>query len=307
MSLTSLIKNADVSAYFKSQFPRPALSRKMKPLAPPLTSNHSLVGTAFDYLLRFYIGRLYPRALTSPWVAENVPAKLHDFIQLAEDQCIYGKWLRLRRSRFDRYDLSYVAYTKRRHEKALEIISEAKIAQARYLKSGKINYGLLKSVLLLAQLDPLYRSGASEYKLGLIDRRDVQDLEALIGLVTPIHFKPKKRAVLNPTFGAGTRLVGGADADLILDDTILEIKTTKTLELRQATYNQLIGYYILSVIGGVDGIGYQFVARKLGIYFSRFGEIHTFDIKDVVDPRKLKSFVRWFIDRAKQEELLQLF
>ena len=49
----------------------PSLVVTKEMAAPPLTENFSLVGTAFDYLLRFYIERQNPKAVTRKWVAED--------------------------------------------------------------------------------------------------------------------------------------------------------------------------------------------------------------------------------------------
>jgi len=44
---------------------------KKDTLAPPLTTHYGLVGTAFDYLFRFYIKYLNPKAITHRCVAES--------------------------------------------------------------------------------------------------------------------------------------------------------------------------------------------------------------------------------------------
>lgn len=41
----------------------PAVKPEVDLLAPPLTDHYWLVGTAFDYLLRFYIKFLNPKAI----------------------------------------------------------------------------------------------------------------------------------------------------------------------------------------------------------------------------------------------------
>lgn len=70
MSLTSFIKNSDVKEKFLQEFPKPEFRLKKELLAPPLTNHYGLVGTAFDYLLRFYIGHLNPKAITNQWIAD---------------------------------------------------------------------------------------------------------------------------------------------------------------------------------------------------------------------------------------------
>jgi hypothetical protein len=266
-----------------------------------------LVGTAFDYLFRFYLKRLNPDARTSSWVAEQVPSIFQDNVQSAIDSYTLDRWTSTGRNSWLDDMPSVIRYRKRRFEKAGRILAKSKEAYAHYLKYGRINEQLLKSVLLLAQLDPFYRSGQDEYELGTIDRRDIQDLQALIGLVDQRLFKAKKICVLNPTFGTGSHLVGGADADLLIDNMLVEVKTTKHLQVRRDHWNQLIGYYLLMTIGGIDGVKSNYKVQRLGIYFSRFGELLTFAVDDAINQKKFRPFVRWFINRAREEQGSFLF
>ena len=71
MSLTSFLNKKDVREKFREEFPKPTFNIKKELLAPPFTKRYGLVGTAFDYLLRFYIKYLNPSAITKPWVAER--------------------------------------------------------------------------------------------------------------------------------------------------------------------------------------------------------------------------------------------
>lgn len=69
MSLTSFLNIKEVKEKFLEEFPKLFTFRVKTPLlAPPLTNNYQLVGTAFDYLLRFYIKLLNPNAIESSWV-----------------------------------------------------------------------------------------------------------------------------------------------------------------------------------------------------------------------------------------------
>ena len=70
MSLTSFLERKDVKAQFRETFAKPSVAPDPELHAIPLTKNYSLVGTAFDYVVRFYLERLYPFAHASPWVAE---------------------------------------------------------------------------------------------------------------------------------------------------------------------------------------------------------------------------------------------
>ena len=47
-------------------------------LAPPKSRRYPLVGTAFDYLMRFYIKKINPNAVTRRWVAFSGAESLHE-------------------------------------------------------------------------------------------------------------------------------------------------------------------------------------------------------------------------------------
>ena len=70
MSLTSFLKDREVKSLFKEYFKKPRMSTKNEPMAPPLTRHYPLVGTAFDYLMRFYLEYLNKNAISKHWVAE---------------------------------------------------------------------------------------------------------------------------------------------------------------------------------------------------------------------------------------------
>ena len=103
--------------------------------------------------------------------------------------------------------------------------------------------------------------------------------------------------VLNPHFGKGSTLVGGADADLIVDGVLIDIKTTQQTSFTQDNFNQLIGYYVLSKLGKVND-SEDIQISKLGIYFSRYGILHTIPTRQIENHKNFPKFVKWFKEQA---------
>ena len=68
MSFKSFVSMPDVAAKIKSL--RPAISRKIpvQIKVEPRSKRYSLIGTAFDYLLRFELQRRAPHAVSNGWV-----------------------------------------------------------------------------------------------------------------------------------------------------------------------------------------------------------------------------------------------
>lgn len=294
MSLTRFLKNKDVRERFRQEFPRPEFKLKMEMLAPPVTRRYLLVGTAFDYLMRFYLKRLNPDAVTGRWVAESWPVGLAITIPGVQPCYVDGEgWCIIQPPE------TLPENAKRLVGICQQIVEQAKMVYSSYLASGAMTDEVMRSALLLAQLDPIVRSGYVDENLGTIDDGDVTDLRNLVSIVNRELFKAKKLCMLNPTFGEASRLVGGADADLLIDDALIEIKTTKTLKLDRNYLNQLIGYYILFKIGGIDDVPSEPKIERLGIYYSRYGELYTFPVRAVVDEDRLPSFTEWFKERAE--------
>ncbi len=92
----------------------------------------------------------------------------------------------------------------------------------------------------------------------------IDDLCALSGLFynKQAHLLPHP-SLLNPTF-AGSLDVGGADADLIVDGCLIDIKTTKQSTLDPEWLRQLAGYLLLDYHN-------QYHLQAVGLYFARHG------------------------------------
>jgi len=266
MSLTSFLDIPKVRLEFAKtfEFDQPILSGELK--APPQTKNYSLIGTAFDYLLRFHIERLNTNSILRSWVAESA-------VELTKPKPeIYGK--------------------------LKAIIDTIKKVHASFLETEKLSKSIIAASIVLAKLDLIYRIGRLEPNLLDCHDGDIADLQNLISTVDFSIFKSQNVSALNPTFGEASTLVSGADADFILDDTLIDIKTTKNLKFKREYFDQLIGYYILSKIGGVDGVSNHKI-KKIAIYFSRHGIMHSFPISPIENNPKFDLFVDWFKKEAR--------
>ncbi len=91
-------------------------------------------------------------------------------------------------------------------------------------------------------------------------------------------------------------MVGGADADLIIDDMLRDIKTIKSGKMDAGQVRELLGYYVLNQIGGVNGK--KITINRLAIYFSRYGELVAFPAEYVVNS-KFPQLVKWFRKTAE--------
>jgi hypothetical protein len=270
MSLSSFLDQKDVREKFMLEFPLPNFKAQIKPerRVLPLAENPQLLGITFDYLMRFYIKYLNPHATEQEqWVAE-----------IAVD--------RLKESQFNHL-----------YEQACLILNQAKQNYAAFQKTGQFTDDLLESTLLLGKLDPFVRRRVIDENLQSINSSDLEDLRNLIKAVDPNLFRFPGTITLNPTWGKASRLVGGADGDLIIDDLLVDIKTIKDFTLSRKTFNQLMGYYTLSVLSRIKEPSANEL-KRLGIYFSRFKFLYEFNVDEVVNPKTFQQFLEWFLKRA---------
>jgi hypothetical protein len=261
----------------------------------PYTKRYAMIGTAFDYLLRFKMQQTYPYAVDKPWVAESLGSQVEIAIDVSNDQ--EEVWLEYTQNGFFPM-LDFDFDTLKRIGQA---IKQARENHATYLASGVMTDDLLRSAIHLAQMDSWYRAGVLGIPFGEVDEKDVDDLRNLWNIIPASLLSAKKVCLLNPIFGS-SMLVGGADADLVLDDMLIDIKTTKFLKVTREYINQLLGYYILHRIGGLDGAPPDHQINTVGIYFSRHGYLHTWKISDFIDEASFPSLQQWFEKRAKQSK-----
>ncbi len=259
MSLTSFIAIPEIAMEMKRQFPMPEIKLSTKILVEPKTNKYGYTGTAFDYLMRFKLKQINKDATTRPWIAENATSLFS---------------------------------SQKLRKKAQHILLRAKIDYKQFISIGDNINSTIETVARLAQIDPVYRAGYEDQNLGEIDKLITQELEELLSLIDKNKFTAKNSCSLNPTFGLASIEIGGADADFIIDNCLIDIKTTKYAQLKRDNFNQLIGYYILSEIEQSE---YKKGTKldSLGIYFSRHGVLYTFPIAPLLKENH-KEFVRWF-------------
>lgn len=273
MSLTSIVKTKEVRQKFSEILRYPEINRKIEIKAPPLTTNYSIVGSAFDYLLRFFIESINSVEVSMDWIA-------HNSIELRAD-ITSGEDLEISR----------------------KIIEKAEDECWKFITNKKMTRELAESCIQLGKLDIFYRSGVN-IDLKEVSIEDIQDIENLYSLIDIKHWNKNNKYILNPTFGAGSIVVGGADADLINDDMLVEIKTVQKMDLFKESINQLIGYHILNEIDQRKSTGTRI--KRIGIYYSRFGVLLEFDLNTLLTPQDEKYLAKWLIDYCNINKRKQL-
>lgn len=328
MSLTSFIDQKEVGERLERQFSKPPLEINTAIKAEPKTENYALIGTAFDYLFRFWLEYKEPDARTDRWVSYNSLDILTHSVSFIQPVKKGGKpilkvvteegplefenlsnlleELDRPRNEFQEYVLSVSQSplpeqdTYKEFQLLKEVFQSLTAGEGRYqeyLDSGELNNNLLKSTIDLAKIDGIYRAGRFPSNLGEYEEGDLQDLRNLYQTIPEDKFADSETILLNPTFGLASNLVEGADADFIVDGTLVDIKTTKYLQLKKKSWHQIVGYAILADIARDQDVGVPEL-EEIGIYFSRHGEIWTVPVNQVYNQEGYEDFKKWFIQYA---------
>jgi|GEM_PF-5676558 len=121
--------------------------------------------------MRFYVEYLNKNAISKDWLAKHTVEKL--ILMSTNDKETYF-------SLFPDESLQ---------DQLIGIISEAEKAHSTFIKTMKPTYDVLKSVLLLAQVDVIYRAKIVDKNLGIVDDKDIEDLENIFSLIDTETFK----------------------------------------------------------------------------------------------------------------------
>lgn len=285
MTLTNFVSNESVRNRLDETFPNQGDRASRSVQVEAKTTNHSQVGTALDYLVRFWLRRNSDEFHAGPWAAEHglTAARKHQpqFVQAIEG-----------------------------------VLETAKDRRDTYLDTGTVTRPLVESALDLAKVDTFYRSGYPPDTLGEYTDDDIVDCLELLELVDTTGVLDGSEVYLNPTFGIGSELVSGADGDIIVDGTLVDVKVTKKSTFSVSYWRQLVGYLMLADIHSRFDGTYDIATpysdpettlpeiTDFGVYFARQGELSAVPASTVYEADGYEEAVSWFIETALDEYLL---
>ena len=318
MSLTTFLANKEVKSLFRQSFEFKPANVEAPIKAPPLTTNYGTVGTAFDYLVRFWLERRHRAASSNRWIAEHAAIDLSvrsgEYVAAdinGERLLIPMKEWNSRWSENPPDGCTCVQYSdsdpiiSRAATAARNVLGTAKDAVAKYVKSGAAGDDIFRSALLLAGLDTVFRTGRPDYFRASISDRDVEDLRNLWNVLEDGDLRHVRGPVwLNPTFGEASSMVGGADADFIADDTLVDIKTIKKGRFTRVQFDQLAGYCILDYLEQAhDALRAheRAIPKQTGVYFARHGTLMTVDTGRIYNASGFDGFVDKFRALAEKQ------
>lgn len=264
---------------------QPAVLDPGLPIVMPLQQEKypwPLVGTAFDYRLRYFLEVTPMDRL----VAQQGALQVATYFELGE------------------YPRAFVELETELARLAPELgPKELSLEKEIYL--GRLCFALaLYEVCFRARIDkawPLVRLGGDASLkdiLSLCTDDVANDLASLSNLFysTQKELLDRMPRILNPNFVASPFL-GGADADLILGNRLIDIKTVRSAEANRQYLWQLAGY----VLSDLENL---YEIDEVGFYFARHGIQLTWKVNDFFNHLAGKS-VNIASMREEFAELLQ--
>lgn len=246
----------------------------------------SIVGIAFDYLARTitlkYIGYYHKNAFNGSSAESGL--KLLERLVLKND-------------------LRAIRIINKNYKDGIQLL-------LKYLKDKVELKEIIPIACFFAKLEQFYRSAVppTEIEKSLINNENrtelIEDIYSLClkykaNFLIDDVLKPDSRIALNPTFGIGSAICTGADADIIIEDTLYDFKTGKKLGYNWKEVAQITGYLLLhNIAKRCSNFEYnmrELSIKRIGFYRARYGEFECFNITEEYT-EKLKEAESRLID-----------
>lgn len=314
---TELIKIDEVRQEIDSTYPNPGSDAEGELEAENSGYSHKLIGSSFEFLCRLQLYREcrevvipHPRYRgKNRWGGNEIPptpVTVFDGMRWEDYNDISSKeeWEEMKEDLpVWKRPWSAVKWTEN---------EELSKLAAQYVETGMNTEGVVKAALLNAGWKPS-ENVHSWINRDAFEEDLLEEMEGLFSLLREQDWTSGDVVFEKPTFGEHRYILLG-EGDFIVDDLLLDIKTTQNRSFTNLFWRQLLIYYVLSdiqrILCDVDGRTYGNESfeekypkiKRVGIYFARFGELKTVDLEEVIDDQeRYEEFRAWVVDRAIEE------
>lgn len=268
MSLTSIINTSAARKYLKDKIHNPGIDPEPDTVVTPEAESPHRVGMAFDYALRAGLEARF-NAVTRRSIAE-------------------AGLLTLRVLTRGENDHPHISTAKHRVERASTLLANLGTRQALPVQTARACYHL-------AGMDVVFRARQIDQVDRKVTGQEIRELQKLYELIPWEDFEPNEHLYLNPTFGKASHAVGGADADVVIDNMVVELKTIKRQRPKISMFRQLVGYALFAQRYGMNREGMQADVDRVAIYFSRAGELRTWPLSEILDLHAADKVVEYLM------------
>lgn len=255
ISLTDFLSATETLQLINANFRNPIKNNGARLVVEPAKDmgvDFVAVGTAFDYWLRCELKQSDPDICTT---------------FLGYQFCVrnYG-------------DTPKVLKILKRHTKTMSDFSKGTLDSKEKL---------FEACLFIAKFETEYRCGYPVETFE-VNRQNVEELSRIAN-ATNFSLLQNKQLFLNPVLDIqGSKLAILADADIVLGECLVDLKTSSTISLKN-NLRQLIGYWVLNKLRGAS-----VEINRLGVYYPRFNYFVDFSPSDLMTPDEQINITSFF-------------
>lgn len=294
IGVTDFISKSEIRDRIRRDFPNPGMDVKSDIRVTHNAFEHSLLGQAFDYLIRIWLETK----------CNTVYDPHTDLLRFGGDWTFSMSYTPSRYA--DGYDPEEArGYTiDEEYDRALK---RAKKKRELFNKTGMNINDAIDAALVYSGLDHNIGFDDGTLQANSFEENVVTELQDLFHVLREQDALIGESVIISPVFGERSFILEG-HADFITDDTLIDVKVTEDPAFNPEYWRQLLAYYILNDIhrelreAKIDSYGSDVPYPELstvGIYFARYGELQTIDIAEYLKPQdeyeRLRAF---FIDEA---------
>ncbi|WP_276302557.1 hypothetical protein [Halorussus lipolyticus] len=306
---TDFIKIDEVRKEIDSAYPNPG--RDVDGLEVEHSGySHRLIGNAFEFVCRLWLTRQsevtrepfrWDGLVTyedgePPRIYSGTERRIFDKGEEPEESLLESERVQKVRKHRNRTIVSITPKSLYRAKKHAE----------QFVKTGMNADEVVNAALLYSGWDQEKEENSS-IDLESFNDDLVTELQGLFNQLRSQEWTTGELTYLNPNFGQHWNILEG-EADFIIDDLLVDVKTTEDETFTPAFWRQLLTYYILNDVQRVlyeetDRTDQEYPkVNRVGIYFARYGELQTVDMDDIINDRdEYERFRAWFVDRAIEE------
>lgn len=325
--VTDFIKIDEVRHEIDSVYPNPGTDVEGELVVPNNGYSHKLVGSTFEFLCKVWLYRQCSEALCpgmhkswevydadeEEWTMyqkENKIPEIHvsvfDGMKWEEHEggpSNEKEWEEMNR---ERPDWDYSSPVQWEYDEDLSKVVN------QFVETGMNTEAVVKAALLNA-------GWKSEENVKSWINRDafeqdlLSEMEELFEVLRGQEWAAGERLFDNPGFGKYRYILPG-EGDFLIDDLLVDVKTTESPSFSNSFWRQLLLYYVLNdvqrelyeaenVRSGRETFDEKYPEiTRVGIYFARYGELKTVDLGEVIeDTDRYEEFRAWIVNRGIEE------
>jgi len=275
MSVTTIIEDKQSRAFLKRHVRPPKMPDRPPPVIPS-ASHPGRMGTAVDYAIRFGL---------------EVRGGYAHQLGIVADGAL---------SVVDRHP-QYAHHRDAIIDRRLEALIDLGDLHA----TPDLPRTVASACLRLAGLDTIFRAHRFDDLQWTPDDAAISELQAIYALTPWDALRPREIGLLNPVFGLGSSLMGGADADLIVDGCLIDIKTVSATKPAAQYIRQLVAYALLANRYGAHqqrtDAAQPVKIETLGLYFARAGHLFRFALDECIAPADHDTVIDFLIEVGERQ------